>query len=163
MVKTRSGIDRDGRIAFWDSTVWAAGERGATPSYDIANARVRSVGGMSFEGKASGAPPLHPVGTGPWRAPGANMNVFAIESQVDLMAAAAGMDALAFRLLNLTDARMRRVLQAAAQAFGWTRAPAPSGRGFGVATMAELKVDRATGKISVLRSTPSGCACSGCQ
>lgn len=122
MVKTRSGIDRDGRIAFWDSTVWAAGERGATPSYDIA-----------------------------------------IESQVDLMAAAAGMDALAFRLLNLTDARMRRVLQAAAQAFGWTRAPAPSGRGFGVATMAEVKVDRATGKISVLRSTPSGCACSGCQ
>jgi isoquinoline 1-oxidoreductase len=161
VVKTRSGTARDGRIAFWDSTVWAAGERGATPGYDIAHARVRSIGGMAFEGEASRAPPLHPFGTGPWRAPGANMNIFAIESQIDIMAAAAGMDALEFRLLNLADARLRRVLQAAAQAFGWTRAPAPSGRGFGVAcsadagtcvaTMAEVKVDRASGKVSVLR------------
>jgi isoquinoline 1-oxidoreductase len=161
VVTTSSGIGADGRIAFWDSTVWAAGERGASPVYDIAHARVRSTGGMSFEGQAGGAPPLHPFGVGPWRAPGANMNVFAIESQIDIMAAAAGIDPLEFRLRNMTDARMRRVLQAAAQAFGWTRAPAPSGRGVGiacstdagtcVATMAEVAVDRATGRISVLR------------
>jgi len=33
---------------------------------------------------------------GPWRGPGANMNVFAIESQVDAMASAAKQDPLAF-------------------------------------------------------------------
>ena len=47
------------------------------------------------------------------------MNTFAIESQIDMMAAAVGEDPLAFRLRNLTDPRMRRVLQAAADAFGW--------------------------------------------
>jgi CO/xanthine dehydrogenase Mo-binding subunit len=89
------------------------------------------------------------------------MNVFAIESQIDTMASAARADALAFRLRNLNDARMRRVLHAAATAFGWKAAVAPSGRGFGlacvvdagtyVATMAEVKVDPASGKITVQR------------
>jgi nicotinate dehydrogenase subunit B len=62
---------------------------------------------------------------------------------------------------NLKDPRMRRALAAAARAFGWTAAAAPSGRGFGiacsvdagthVATMAEVKVDPATGRVHVLR------------
>ena len=89
------------------------------------------------------------------------MNVFATESHIDLMAAAAGVDPLQFRLQNLADERMRRVLMGAASAFGWKAAPAKSGRGVGiacvidagtyVATMAEVKVDAATGKIFVLR------------
>jgi CO/xanthine dehydrogenase Mo-binding subunit len=89
------------------------------------------------------------------------MNTFAIESQIDTMAAAAGEDALAFRLRNLTDSRMRKVLQAAANAFGWRSAAAPSGNGFGlacsvdagtyVATMAEIKVEPKTGRIQVIR------------
>ena len=83
-----------------------------------------------MRGNAQG---LHPFGTGPWRAPGANANAFARESQIDIMAAKAGMDPVEFRLLNLTDARMRRVLEAAAKAFGWTPKPGPSGRGYGVA------------------------------
>ena len=106
---------------------------------------------------------LHPFAIGAWRAPGANMNVFAVESQIDLMASAAGLDPLAFRLKNLTDARMRRVLQAAADAFGYQPAVAPSGRGIGlacsidagtcVATLAEVRVDPASGRIKVLRMT----------
>jgi CO/xanthine dehydrogenase Mo-binding subunit len=89
------------------------------------------------------------------------MNAFAIESQMDLMAARAAEDPLAFRLRHLTDSRMRRVLLAAADAFGWQTAAAPSRRGFGlacnidagtyVATMAEVKVDQATGRVQVLR------------
>jgi len=57
---------------------------------------------------------------------------------------------------------MRRVLMGAASAFGWKAAPAKSGRGVGiacvidagtyVATIAEVQVDAATGKISVLRT-----------
>ena len=89
------------------------------------------------------------------------MNIFATESQIDIMAAAAGVDPLAFRLNHIQDTRMRRVLQAAADAFGWSPAAGPSGRGYGialssdagsfVATIAEVKVDKASGRVKVVR------------
>ena len=160
VVKIRSSLDSAGRIASWDYEVFAAGERGATCLYDIPNIRVRSAGGTSYGGASVGTA-LHPFGVGPWRGPGANMNVFATESQIDIMAAAAKADPVAFRLKHLTDPRMRGVLRAAAKAFGWTAKAGPSRRGFGVAlsadagscvaTLAEVKVDRATGRISVVR------------
>ena len=160
VVKVVSGIDRNGRITLWDYSVFAAGERAATTFYSVPNARIRSAGRTSYGTQAEGAS-AHPFAVGSWRGPGANMNVFAIESQIDTMASAAGVDPLEFRLRNLDDARMRRVLQAAAAAFGWQAAAAPSGRGVGlacvidagtyVATMAEVKVDAATGKVTVLR------------
>ena len=160
VVKIVSGIDRDGRISLWDYSVYAAGERGATTFYDIADARIRSAGRTAYGSDAEGER-VHPFAVGPWRAPGANMNVFATESQIDTMASAAGIDPFEFRMKNLKDARMRRALAAAARAFGWTAAAAPSGRGFGiacsvdagthVATMAEVKVDPATGRVHVLR------------
>ena len=78
-----------------------------------------------------------------------------------IMAAAAGEDPLEFRLRHLRDEKMQRVLKAAARAFGWTPAKAPSGRGYGiacgtdagtyVATMAEVEVDRRTGHVQVKR------------
>jgi nicotinate dehydrogenase subunit B len=160
VVKVVSGIDANGRISLWDSVVYAAGERGAVACYDISNALFRSSGGASY-GVPAPQTTLHPFATGPWRGPGANMNVFAIESQIDMMASAVGEDPLAFRLRNLTDPRMRRVLQAAADAFGWQPAAAPSKRGVGmacnidagtyVATMAEVKVDAANGRVQVIR------------
>jgi nicotinate dehydrogenase subunit B len=71
------------------------------------------------------------------------------------MAGKGGFDPLEFRLNNLTDARMRRVLEAAAEQFGWKAVRAPSGRGAGVAcgiyanscnaTMAEVAVQKAGG------------------
>jgi len=160
VVKIISGLDQNGKISLWDYSVYAAGERGADSFYAIPNVRIRSAGRTTYDPTSAG-PSVHPFAVGPWRAPGANMNVFAVESQIDLMACAAGMDPLAFRLKNLSDARMRRVLQAVADAFGYTAAVAPSGRGVGlacsadagtcVATMAEVKVDIASGKVKVLR------------
>ena len=47
---------------------------------------------------------------------------------------AVGMDPLEFRLKNLKDKRMIRVLKAVAKEFGWIQAKVPSGRGFGIAT-----------------------------
>jgi CO/xanthine dehydrogenase Mo-binding subunit len=70
-----------------------------------------------------------PLRTSAMRTLGAYANCFAIESFMDELAAAAGEDALAFRLKHLDDARARAVLQAAADRFGWDKA----GRGRGLA------------------------------
>ncbi len=159
VVEIVSALDGSGKISLWDCTIHAAGERGALPMYDIPNLRLRSSGRMSYS-EGTGVS-LHPFAVGPWRAPGANMNAFAMESQIDIMAAAAGADPLEFRLRHLTDPRMRKVLQAAADAFGWKAGAAPSGKGRGVACsidagsydalMAEVRVDPADGTARVER------------
>jgi len=156
IVKIVSAMDDAGKITLWDYDVYFAGDRAAQLFYDVPNARTRV-----FRGSRNPGAPPHRFGTGPWRAPGANMNVWARESHVDVMAAAAGLDPVEFRLRNMGDERMRRVLQEAAKAFGWTPLPAPSGRGWGVAcgvdsgtyaTLAvEVGVDRASGAVRVER------------
>jgi nicotinate dehydrogenase subunit B len=156
VVKITSALDGGGKISLWDYDVYFAGDRAAELFYDVPNARMRVFGGWRGAGTD-----VHRFGVGPWRAPGANMNVFARESHIDVMAAAAGLDPVEFRLRNMSDERMRRVLQAAAEKFGWTPAVAPSHRGWGVACgidsgsyavlMAGVKVDRERGKVQVER------------
>jgi CO/xanthine dehydrogenase Mo-binding subunit len=78
-----------------------------------------------------------------------------------MMAAAAGVDPIEFRLKNLTDERMVRALRAAADKFGWTPGKAPSKRGYGVAcgmdagsyvaAIAEASVDANKGTVQVKR------------
>ena len=116
---------------------------------------------MTYGSGWRGQPGSHPFGTGPWRAPANNTNTFARESHIEILAAAAEMDPLEFRLKNLKDTRMIRVLKAAAEKFGWTPAKAPSGRGHGIACgidagtyvahMCEVEVDRKTGHVQVKR------------
>lgn len=156
VVNIRAGLDAAHKIVSWDYEVIGAGERGARMYYDTPNQRTAVRG--SWGGNPGG---LHPFAVGPWRAPGANANVWARESHIDVLAAKAGMDPVEFRLLNLKDARMRRVLEACARKFGWTPKPTPSKRGVGVAcgedagtyvaSMAEVKVDAATGAVKVVR------------
>jgi isoquinoline 1-oxidoreductase len=155
VVRIRSGVDGGGRICLWDYHVYFAGERGSENFYEIANHR------ESVYGEWHMGPGIHPFSVGPWRAPGANTNTYARDLHLNLMAARAGKDPLAFRLEHLTDKRMRRVLTAAAEKFGWTPSKAPSGRGWGiscgidaetyVAAMAEIEVDRQSGRIDVKR------------
>jgi len=154
VVKIRSGLTRDGHIAFWDYHVYYAGSRGAEHFYDIADYATVSHG----SGWGGGA---HPFATGPWRAPGNNTNTFARESQIDLMAARAKADPVEFRLRHLRDEKMRGVLTAAAERFGWTSAKPAAERGCGVAlgidsgtyvaTIAEAEVDERTGLVKVRR------------
>jgi len=157
LVKIRSGLDKDGRIAFWEHHVYCAGEAEAETVYDIPHQRILASGGWM-----GGNPPgLHPFGIGPWRAPAANTNVYARESHMDAMAARAHADPLEFRLKHLKNPRMIAVLHAAEKVFGWTPRPGPSGRGFGVAcadhrdtlvaAMAEVAVDAKTGEVQVKR------------
>lgn len=156
VVKINSGIDNAGKIVFWDYTVYFAGERGGPQFYAIPHHRTAASGGGWGGGTAS-----HPFATGAWRAPGNNTNTFARESQIDMMAAAAGLDPVEFRLKNLTDARMVRVLKTAADKFGWSPGKSPSKRGYGVAcgtdagsyvaAIAETSVDANKGTVQVKR------------
>jgi isoquinoline 1-oxidoreductase len=156
VVKINSGVDGSGKMAFWDYDVFFAGDRGAQQFYTVPNHRTAAHGGGWGGTRGS-----HPFATGAWRAPGNNTNTFARESHIDIMAAGAGIDPVEFRLNNLSDARMVRVLKAAAEHFGWTPAKAPSKRGYGVAcgidvgtyvaAIAEVAVDAAKGTVQVKR------------
>ncbi|MEJ5376489.1 MAG: molybdopterin cofactor-binding domain-containing protein [bacterium] len=157
VVKIRSGLTKENEIAFWDYEVICAGDREAKQFYDVEHQRTVARGGW----QGSQPEGLHPFGVGPWRAPSVNTNTFARESHIDIMASKAGIDPLEFRLSHLSDRRMVRVLKAAAQAFGWVPGSAPSGRGVGVAcalylgtyvaTMAELQVEKPSGRVKVKR------------
>lgn len=156
IVKINSGVDAAGQMTFWDYDVYFAGERGAAQFYSVPNHRT-AARGSGFGGPAS----AHPFATGAWRAPGNNTNTFARESQMDIMAAGAGLDPVEFRLNNLSDPRMIRVLKAAADKFGWTPAKTPSRRGWGVAcgidagtyvaAIAEVAVNKDRGDVQVKR------------
>jgi isoquinoline 1-oxidoreductase len=157
VVKIRAGVSSAGKIALWDYSVCGAGEREAKTYYDVPHQRTLSAGGWQ-----GGNPPgMHPFAIGPWRAPSVNTNTFARESHMDALAAKAGIDPLEFRLNHLSDARMRRVLEAVAKQFAWKAGKAPSGRGAGIAcgiysnayaaTMADVVVDKKTGHVQVTR------------
>jgi isoquinoline 1-oxidoreductase len=160
VLKIKSGISNSGQIVFWDYEVLFAGERSSQQFYNIPHHRT-VVRGEWGGGRGGGAPSAHPFSVGAWRAPASNSNTFARECQIDIMAAKAGIDPVEFRLMNLNNARMQRIIKAAAEKFGWTPAKAPSGRGWGVAsadyqgtyltTMAEVAVDKATGAVQVKR------------
>jgi isoquinoline 1-oxidoreductase beta subunit len=77
-----------------------------------------------------------PVATGWWRGLGLMANVFAIESFIDEVAAAANIDPLEFRLRHLPDnetgQRMRNALQTAADQANWGGS-LPAGHAHGLA------------------------------
>jgi len=159
VVTVRSGLDKAGRIPFWDHLVVGAGDGESPTFYDIPHQRIRAAGSW-YGGNPAG---LHPFAVGAWRAPASNTNVFARESHMDALAVLAKADPVEFRLRHIKDPRIAAALKAAAEAFGWKAAPAPSGRGFGVAcaihrntvvaAMAEVAVDRKTGAVTVRRVT----------
>ena len=99
------------------------------------------------------------------RAPGKIANSFAVESFVDELAAAAGRDAVEFRLAGLSDPRGIEVLKRAARLMDWQSRPSPGPGGVGrgmayvhykfnetyVAVGMEVAVDRASGAVKVQR------------
>lgn len=74
-----------------------------------------------------------PVPLGYWRSVGHSHNAFVVESFVDELAHAAGVDPLEFRRKHLAaDSRERRVLDAVAAAASWGNAPAGHYQGIAV-------------------------------
>jgi nicotinate dehydrogenase subunit B len=130
------------------------GDRNAVPLYDFPSQRV--VNHFIKE---------MPLRVSALRTLGAYGNVFAIESFMDELAAAAGADPIAFRLAHLSEPRARAVIEAAAKKAGWKageKGGPSSGRGFAfakyknlatyVAVVADVEVDRSSGKVRVPRA-----------
>ena len=128
LITIRSGFDGDGRLTAWDYHAVHTttdrpmiGQRGSETPYAAADVRVVV---------SAGPAPLRP---GSFRSLGCAVNHFAREVHIDEIAANLGIDPVELRLRNLPDPRYRRVLEVAAERFGWRTAAAPSGQGVGVA------------------------------
>ena len=106
-----------------------------------------------------------PLRTSALRTLGGYANVFAAESFIDELAAAAGADPVEFRLRHIKDPRVRAVIEAAAQRGGWSpgaKGDGSRGRGFAysryknlgcyVALVADVTVDRKSGRVRVTRA-----------
>jgi CO/xanthine dehydrogenase Mo-binding subunit len=149
VIEVKSGIAADGTLTAWEFHNYHSGASGIETPYAVSNQRTE----------------FHPVPlilrSGSYRGLAATANHFARETHMDALARAAEMDSLEFRLKNLSDPRMRAVLESVAKSFGWPRKKSQEGQGFGlaagyekgsyVATCAEVAVDRASGSVRVVR------------
>ncbi len=156
VVKIDSGLDEAGKITHWDFAVHMSGGRESEHFYDIPHSRTSVL-------RAPRDKRGHQFFIGAWRAPSVNTNTFARESQMDILAAAAGVDPVEFRLRHLEhNPRMGNVVKTGAERFGWTSAKGPSGRGYGfavgidvgsyVVVFVEAQVDKNTGYVQVKRA-----------
>lgn len=129
------------------------GDRNAVPLYEIPAMRITN----HFL-------PDMPIRVSSLRALGAHLNIFAIESFMDELAAAGRSDPVAFRLAHMRDARARAVIMEAARRFKWrSYRPKPlRGAGFAFARYKNLgafcaialdvEIERETGRPIVHRA-----------
>jgi nicotinate dehydrogenase subunit B len=160
LVRLGAGLDATGRIATWRQDVWSNGFMGrpAMGGEPRLLALTQLAAGRPISPALDGAPAnwmgatrnavpgydipgLHvtrhrlldmPIRTSSLRSLGAHLNVYAIESFMDELAAAAGADPVAFRLAHLSDPRARQVLTEAAAMAGWESRARRDGTGYGV-------------------------------
>ena len=145
LIEVEAGLDAAGSISAWDFTNYNSGASAIDTPYRIPNTRARF-----FESDS-------PLRQSSYRCLAATANNFARESFTDELAEAAGKDPLEFRLAHLDNERLRNVLTAAAERFGWAarRKQRRPGVGIGlacgteknsvVAACCEVEVDKATG------------------
>ena len=150
LIDITAGAAKDGTITAWEFHNYNSGGSSIRSPYDVPNQK------SEFHGARS------PLQQGSYRGLAATANTWARECGMDELAAMLKMDPLEFRLKNLKDARLRAVLEAAANGFGWGKNKSTESRGFGiaagtekgsyVATCAEVVIDRA-GEVRVVRAT----------
>jgi isoquinoline 1-oxidoreductase len=152
VIEVSSGVNKDGTLVSWEMTNYQSGNSGLQSPYHLA-------GGNQ---KTAFHPTRGPLRIGSYRALASTANNFAREVHVDELAHLVKMDPLEFRLKNLTNERLRSVLQVAAKAFGWGEKKPERGRGFGIAggteknsyiaTCAEVAADPESGTVKVIRT-----------
>lgn len=162
----KGGLDKNGQLVAWSQKV-------ASPSVmaKILPQRVKDgIDETSIEGihdMVYTVPNRHveyvlmdlPIPVGFWRSVGYSINTFTVETFMDELAHEAGKDPIEFRLGMLEkDSRPHRTLSLLAENSGWSSSvPADRARGialgscFGSAAahMAEVSVDRQSGKVKV--------------
>jgi isoquinoline 1-oxidoreductase len=151
VMEIKSGIAADGTLTAWEFHNYNSGMSAIETPYVVPNQHIE------FHSTQC------PLRSGSYRGLAATANFFARESHMDELARAAQLDPLDFRLKNLSDPRLRAVLEAAAKSFGWPRKKSEEGQGFGiaggfekggyVATCAEIAADRSSGSVRVVRVT----------
>jgi isoquinoline 1-oxidoreductase beta subunit len=163
----KAGLDGGGKLVGWQHRIVAENvDAIAVPPRFKATGGKDIIGWRGLETPFYGIPNMFADGVReirgtrvhPWRGIGAGYNKFAGESFLDEVAVAMGVDPLVLRLELTKDApRARAVIEAAAEMAQWNT-PRP-GRGMGIAFsdyhgsfsagVAEVSVDRGTGKIKV--------------
>ena len=191
VMKLSGGIDAGGNIVAWSHELWSHTHSTRPGSSDGVNLLAARHLAQPFPlvppadipqpsgGAARNAIPLYDVPsvkvvkhyiaesalrTSALRTLGAYANVFALESFVDELAAAAGADPVDFRLKHMKDPRARAVIEAAARHANWQpgrRGDGTRGRGFAFAKYknlacycalaADVEVAPKTGRVSVSR------------
>ena len=162
VVKLKADLDAKGNIVNWDEEVWSnphssrpsGGGVNLIAAWDLAQPLQPSPPRnppLPGGGSHRNAIPLYefpnqrvtnrlvkriPVRVSALRALGATANVFAIESFMDELAAAAGADPVEFRLRHMKDPRARAVIEKVAEKAGWRageKGDGTRGRGIGFA------------------------------
>ena len=147
-----AALDAQGKVTGWSHCIVGDGGSLLTGGmriiyYDVPNQH------LELRGTSHGIRLKH------WRAVAHNFNMFAIESFVDQMASDAKMDPIAFRMERMSVVpRVKACLEKVAEMCDW-KSPRPEGRALGLAVtersgslgagVAEVSVDRASGKIRV--------------
>jgi isoquinoline 1-oxidoreductase beta subunit len=149
----QAALDKEGKLAGWRHCVIGDGGRLTYSGikldkyYDISHKLIEQRGVS------------HGIRLKHWRAVAHPFNIFAIESLVDEMAAAVGMDPLEFRRRRMTlTAKAKKVFDAVEKMSDW-QAKRPEGRALGLsvtersgslgAGVVEISLDRRSGKIRV--------------
>lgn len=121
VIEVSSAVWDDGTLTEWHFENYLSGPSGLDTPYEVLTHQ---------EGYQPAKTPLR---VGSYRGLAATANHFARESHMDELAAEIGMDPLAFRLKNLQNTRLRAVLTAATDRFGWSKNRPSKNRGFGLA------------------------------
>ncbi|MCB8962858.1 MAG: molybdopterin-dependent oxidoreductase [Ardenticatenales bacterium] len=186
-----ASLDESGQVISWNHDVWSYPHLGRPRSGDLMVAAwhraepltkprpsiryTRHVGGWRNADPLYAFPvrrivahfvPDSPLRTSALRTLGGYGNVFAIESFMDELAEAAGVDPVEFRLRHLDDPRAIAVIEAAAAKANWQPGGASPGAGRGrgfafsqykniqcyTAIVVDISVDKATGAIKLERA-----------
>jgi isoquinoline 1-oxidoreductase len=152
LIDVESGVDPSGRLVAMRFANYNSGAAGLAPQYDIPNH------GVGFYRTTAD------VRQGSYRSLAAVANNFALESHMDEWAEALKQDPVEFRLRNITDPRLREVIEKTADRFGWGRARNGNGRGLGMSCNLEkdarlalfVEVEASGARVRVVRMVATG-------
>jgi len=120
LIEVGAKVNPDGTIAEWEFHNYNSGPSALQTPYDIPNKKEQ------FHQSKT------PLRQGSYRGLAGTANHFVRESYMDELAESVKMDPLEFRLKNAKNERLRGVILAAADKFGWKNRKKTPGHGFGI-------------------------------